>query len=75
MRASHLALVLFGGVNYYTGQLFDIEKITKAAHAVDALAGFDLAHATGNVELKLQIFNFRSKRKSWGVIAGSSKYC
>ena len=48
-----LALVLFGGVNYYTGQYFELEKITRAAHSAGAVAGFDLAHAVGNVTLKL----------------------
>ncbi len=47
------ALVLFGGVNYYTGQVFDIKTITAAAHAAGTYCGFDLAHAVGNVELKL----------------------
>jgi kynureninase len=48
-----LALVLFGGINYYTGQLFDMAAITAAAHRASAFAGFDLAHVTGNVPLHL----------------------
>lgn len=48
-----LALVLLGGVQYYTGQLFEIDKITNAAHKAGAIAGFDLAHAIGNVPLQL----------------------
>ncbi|HET6243303.1 MAG: kynureninase [Bacteroidetes bacterium] len=48
-----LALVMIGGVNYYTGQVFDMEQITESAHKVGAYAGFDLAHATGNIKLNL----------------------
>lgn len=56
-HADSLALVMMGGVNYYTGQFFDLEKITEKAHEVGALAGFDLAHAVGNVILKLHQWN------------------
>ena len=52
-NGNSVALVLFGGVNYYTGQLYDMKAIAAAAHAVGANVGFDLAHAAGNVELKL----------------------
>jgi kynureninase len=48
-----LALVFFGGMNYFTGQLFDMQKLTAAAHRAGALAGFDLAHAVGNVPMQL----------------------
>lgn len=48
-----ISLVIFGAVQYYTGQFFDIKKITAAGHHAGAVVGFDLAHAIGNVPLQL----------------------
>ncbi len=48
-----LALVMLPGVQYYTGQFFDMRTITKEAHKVGAMAGWDLAHAIGNVPMSL----------------------
>ncbi|TDK44153.1 kynureninase [Algoriphagus formosus] len=52
-HGKELALVNMAGLQYYSGQLFDMKAITKAAHEVGALAGFDLAHAAGNAPLSL----------------------
>lgn len=52
-HADTIALVLMGGMNYYTGQFYHLEKITEAAHRIGAIAGFDLAHVVGNIPVAL----------------------
>jgi kynureninase len=74
-----VALVLFSGINYYTGQMFDIKAITAAAHQVGANAGFDLAHAAGNIKLQLHEWdvdfacwcNYKYLNSGPGAIAGA----
>ena len=57
LHGKSVALVLFSGVNYYNGQVFDMEQIAKAAHDAGAYCGFDLAHAAGNIALKMHAWD------------------
>lgn len=52
-----LALIMIGGVNFFSGQVFDMKAITEAGHKAGALVGFDLAHAAGNLKLELHNWN------------------
>src|SRR5213082_4246508 len=56
-HADQFAVVILAGVNFFTGQLFDVDRITAAAQAQDIVVGFDLAHAIGNVPLSLHDWN------------------
>lgn len=57
LHKDSLSVVFFSGVNYYTGEVFDMPSITKAAHAANAFCGFDLAHAIGNVHLDMHLWD------------------
>lgn len=52
-----LALIMIGGVNYFSGQVFDMKAIVEAGHKVGAIVGFDLAHGAGNLKLQLHDWN------------------
>jgi kynureninase len=56
-HGEEIAVVLFSGVQYLTGQAFELDQIANAAHSVGAYIGFDLAHAMGNINLKLNQWN------------------
>lgn len=56
-EGNEIALIMLGGVNYLSGQVFDLEKITKVGHEYNCVVGFDLAHAFANINLKLHDWN------------------
>lgn len=56
-EGERIALLMLGGVNYYSGQAFECARITEAAHAKGCVVGFDMAHAAGNIPVKLHDWN------------------
>ena len=56
-NADSVSLIMLGGVNYYTGQVFEMKEIAEEAHKHNILVGFDLAHAVGNIPLSLHDWN------------------
>lgn len=76
---SELALVLLGGVNYYTGEVIDIPAVVDAGHAVGSIVAIDLAHAAGNIELALHDWdvdwaawcNYKYLNSGPGAVAGA----
>lgn len=58
-----LALIMIGGVNFFSGQVFDMKAITEAGHKAGAIVGFDLAHAAGN--LKLELHDWKVDFAAW----------
>ncbi|HET7922820.1 MAG TPA: kynureninase [Gammaproteobacteria bacterium] len=77
-EGQRIALVLLPGVQYYSGQVFDMARLTRAAHAQGCIAGFDLAHATGNLPLQLHDWgmdfavwcNYKYMNSGPGAVAG-----
>lgn len=77
-EGQQIVLVLLSGVNFVTGQAFDMARITKAAQAQGCVAGFDLAHAAGNIPLRLHDWdvdfavwcNYKYLNSGPGAIAG-----